>query len=121
MASLFVLAVAADGEVGVVRKGGEGVEEAAGIGFGHFGFVALREARPGFGIVERGLHGAEEGGAGREVREPDVVPVVLRKPGLRDAARRPPDSSQSHSFIGSSGCAESNDSDCHGSAGQNLR
>ena len=52
MAALFVFTVASHRKVGLMRQRGQSVEDAACVGFGHLGLVALREMAPGCGVVE---------------------------------------------------------------------
>ena len=74
MAMGFVFAVAADGEIVVMRKRGEESDGVAVFGRGHFSAVLFDEFVPLRG--RRGGEGEFHGGKARsEVGEPDVVPV----------------------------------------------
>ena len=75
MAMRFVFAIAADGEICVMRKRGEEFDGVGGLGRGHFGPVLFDKSVPlsrRFG-GEGQFHGRK---AWREVWEPHVVPVL---------------------------------------------
>lgn len=112
MAAGFVGAVAADGEIRGVRKGGEEGEVVFRGGRGHLGFVAAGEGGP-----LRGRFGGEaelhRGDAGREVGEPDVIPVLSGELGFRDATGRAANGAEAKAFIGEARGAEADDVDAH--------
>jgi len=81
---------------------GEQVERAGIAGFAHLAPVLLREGRPvrrALGVLGAlaELHRLD---ARREVREPDVVPVLARERRLRHAARRPPHGADAQALVG---------------------
>src|SRR5690349_3965729 len=113
MATRLVLAIAANGEIRLVRQRGEQIKHAAVIGPRHFGTITPRKCRPLAGRMTR--QGEFYGVRGRcEVRQPDVVPVARREPRLRNAARRPPHRPNSQSLARKSRRAQTHASDGHG-------
>src|SRR5690606_25921394 len=112
VAAGLVRAVAADGEVGVLREDGQQLQRPACVRRLHLGAVAAGEALPA-GLARVGLEQADGFLAGRHVREPHVVPVVRRDARLGDAARRAPHRADARPLAGLPGGAETNDPHCH--------
>src|SRR5581483_6484940 len=88
MAATLVLAVAADGEVGVMRQRRERRDVVSRIRDAHLAAIAPREGFPSRRRERLGHHPAEQLEARREVREPNVVVIELRVIALLHAARR---------------------------------
>ena len=84
----------------------------AGSGARHLGLVLLAEGGPlgrGLGGLTQ-LHGL---GAGGQVGEPDVVPILAGKIALGHAARRAAHCADAQSLIGETGAAEADDGEGH--------
>ena len=113
MAAGFVLAVATDGKVGLMGKGGEKVEFPAPVGLVHLLPELAREGGPG-AIIGGMLRLLDEFGAGGKVGEPDVVVIELREVLLADSTRRPAYGAEAKSFAGPTRTTEANDGDGHG-------
>src|SRR5262245_24031080 len=112
MAANGILAIAADREVGAVRKRGEDVERLPRLGPLHLRAIAPREAPP-VRIRLRAateLHGRL---ARRECREPGVVPITRRELRFRHAARRAPDGAEARTFADRARSPEPDDADRH--------
>ena len=112
MATRLVLAVAAEREVGPKRERGEKVQRAAGRPFGHLGFEGADEGIPFRGRAG-GLALRHQPGAGRQVRIPDVEPVVGGVAFLADAARRTAHGADPGPLMRIAGCAQANDPKRH--------
>src|SRR5262245_40876190 len=110
MAAPLILAKAANRKIDVMGKRGQSVEHSPVFGSCHFRFVTSREAPPSGGIIMLPPR-PEKRCTRREVRQPDIEPVVARIPVLPDASRRPPDRAQSDAFSALSGRAETDDPD----------
>lgn len=87
VAAGFILAVAADREIGVLRQSGEQIKQSPGMRAAHFGAVTAHEMCPlGFaGSVQTDTDGLCARG---KVRAPHVVPVLRRELALGHAPRR---------------------------------
>src|SRR3990167_1352708 len=109
----FVLAIAAHGEVGVLRHPCQQRQGVAVVRRGHLGAVLALEGSPllgrggGLGLLD-GL------GARGQVGVPDVVPVLRRELLLGHAARRAAHGADAGALAGYARAAELNDADCHG-------
>ena len=98
MTAFLSLAVAAHGEVRLLRQCGEQADCMAVFGRGHLCSVLAYERRPlgrRLGLLPE-LHGF---GARSQVREPHVVPVLACELGLRDASWRTPNGPDSEAFF----------------------
>ena len=104
MAAGFVFAVAAQGEVRLVRERGKKIERSGGVGTVKLGPEFPLELIPRALIVRR-EGGGNELGAGRENGEPNVVEITLGELGFWDAARRTANGSQAEAFAAISGRA----------------
>src|SRR5689334_3312942 len=94
---------------------GQRSEEFDGVGVlgcGHFGTVLPDESGPlsgSFGC-EGQLHGRK---TWREVREPDVVPILRGELGLRHTTQRTPNGADAQAFVLRSWTPKPNDADSH--------
>src|SRR5687767_6002360 len=112
VAARLVLAIAADREVGPARQRGQEVERLRGLGSLHFGAVAPGEAPPSGRTVDAPPK-LQRRMAGRQHREPDVVPVAGGEPGLGDATRGPAHGPEPQDFAGGARGSKPDDPDCH--------
>jgi hypothetical protein len=98
MAVCLLLAVAANRKVGAVRKGGEKRKRMTCLWQRHFCPVLLGERRPmrGRSCVLSELHRLD---ARCKIGEPNVVPILRRKLGLRYTSWRTANGSDSHAFV----------------------
>src|SRR5688572_23910384 len=108
----LVGAVAPHGKIGPVGQRGKEPQDTHRVWCGHFGSVALHEGgpfpgRPGTPSLR------EKRSAGRQVREPDVVPVLARVVLLAHATRRMAHGADAKAFVSKTGTTKSNDSDRH--------
>lgn len=102
MTTFGIVAIAAEREIGCVRECGEGVEEVAHVGALHLGMEAFGETRPRSLRITRacGLH---QFLTRREIRKPDVIPVIFSEAVSGNATWRAAYSSEAHSFARQSG------------------
>jgi hypothetical protein len=117
VATVFVLTVAADGEIGRLRKHGEELDRAPDVRRGHFGSVLPDEGCPllrRLGLQPE-LHGFR---TWRKVRKPDIIPVLRRKLGSRDATRGAAHRADSNSFSANTWCSQPNNAYAHLAGGQ---
>src|SRR4051812_12059276 len=97
MAARFVLAIAADGKIRVMRQGREDVERLARVRRGHLRAVLAREGLPL--RVAFGRHAElERGCARREHRVPDVVEIPPGELAFRHAAWRATHGAEARAF-----------------------
>src|SRR5687768_10145301 len=109
----FVLAIAADRQVGPVGESGEQGQQALSDRGAHFGAVAPHVRAPARRRELVRVRVAHQLGARSEVRDPDVVVVEARVVRLPDAARRPPDRPQSEPLVRKSRTSEADDAYRH--------
>src|SRR6476660_422728 len=114
VAARLVVAVAADREVGGVRKLREQVDRARVVGARHLCAVLADEDLPPL-RRRRLLPDLQRRDAGRQVRIPDVIPIVGGKALLRDSARRPSHGTDPQALAFCARRAELDDSNCHAS------
>ena len=114
MAAALVPAVAAQRQVGVMRQRRQYVQFAAPIGRAHLPPELPAECGPR-PLVRRSQRFPHQFGAGRQVREPDVVVVEPGEVTLRNAARRAPHRPEPQTFAGLSRCAELHNENGHNS------
>src|SRR5687768_4148670 len=113
MAHRLVIAITADGEVRLTREGGEGGDEMARLRLAHLAQVDAHVTSPARFRPVRGVRPRDDGGAGRELGQPDVVVVALRVVRLADTARRPADGAEAHTLALRPRAAETDDADRH--------
>src|SRR5262249_1198728 len=112
VAVLFEFAVAADGEVGLVRKGGKEVEKPRSVMVLHFGAEFAFEDVPGLFVI--GVLGeGDEFGRGRKSWQPGVVEVAFGELRFPHAARRSAHGADAQAFVRLAGSAETYDADGH--------
>ena len=112
MAVTLVFTIAAYRKVCAVRKSSQKVDRVPGLGRRHFHLVFPCEGGPLGG--RRGLLAKLHGqGAGREVGEPDVVPVLGRKLQLGDSSRRTAHRPNPRSFARDAGASKADDAQTH--------
>src|SRR5258708_1100533 len=111
MATRFILAVAAEREICVVRQCCQHLDGARCIGLRHLGPVALGKACPLRGVagLPSELHRLD---ARCQVGIPNVVPVPTGELRLRNATRWSPHRTDSRPFSGRSLAAKPDDSNC---------
>src|SRR5262245_38018135 len=112
MAARLVLAIAADRKVRVLRKRGEHIEHPAVVRLRHLGAVLASERRP-LRCRLRTLPQLHRSIARREVRKPDVVPVLRSELFLRHAARRAAYRPDAQAFAVASRSSQPDDADRH--------
>ena len=112
MTTRLVLAIAADREVGPVRQRSQRVENVTGVRLLHLSAVTPDERLPRTFRVA-GESDRNKLRTRRQIRKPDVVPVVRRLARARNTARRTPHSADAHAFITNAGSAQSDDSNGH--------
>jgi hypothetical protein len=97
MASVLIFTVAAKGHIGLVRKGGQQIQDPAGLRFFHFLPKLARKSSPRpvisclFSFLEQVL-------AGGEVRKPDIIIVFPGEFRFWNPARRPANRTQAKAF-----------------------
>src|SRR5690349_486526 len=98
MAMGLVLAITTYREICGMRKSCEHIQSAGGIRVCHLGTVLPFERRPlcRCSSAVRSLHRLE---AGREIRKPDVVPILGCELGLRYAAGRTTNRSNAQTLV----------------------
>src|SRR5262245_5229522 len=112
MAAGFVGAVAADGEVRMPGQGRQQIEQAGSVRRPHLGAIALRIRRPVAVANDRPAE-LERARAGRQLRQPHVVPVLPGILGLLHAAGRATDRADAQALAGKPRAAEPDDADTH--------
>jgi hypothetical protein len=105
VAAIFVGAITAKGEAGLVGESREEVEEARSVGVAHLRAKAAFEGTPGAGFVLRAFVlrrlGILEERCGRgEIGQPDIVEVAFGEVGFGNAARRAADGAEAEAFVG---------------------
>ncbi len=113
MAAGLLLAVAAGRQVGGVGEGGQQGQIVPRGRDGHLGLVLFAEGGPlgrGLGALAQ-LHGL---GAGGQVGEPDVVPILAGEFRLGHAAGRAAHGTDTQPLVRETGAAETHDGQCHG-------
>jgi hypothetical protein len=98
MASVFIFAVAAKGHIGLVRKGGQQIQDPAGFRFFHFlPELALKSSpRP---VISCIFSFPEQVLAGGEVRKPDIIKVSPGEFRFWNPAGRPANRTQAKAFF----------------------
>src|SRR4051812_11057187 len=113
MAVRLVVAVAADGERGVLRERSQQIEQPRGGRPLHLGAVAADEGVPRARTGAAARQGDQRLGRG-ELRHPHIVEIARRMLRLRHATWRPAHGAQTQAFARRTWRAELNDADRHG-------
>src|SRR4051812_47034411 len=113
MAVRLVVAVAADGERGVLRERSQQIEQPRGGRPLHLGAVAPHERVPRARTGAAARQGDQRLGW-RQLRHPHIVEIARRILRLRHTARRPAHRPQTQAFARCTWRAELNDADRHG-------
>src|SRR5258708_13757894 len=98
MAVRCVDAVASHGKARLMRQGGERRDQVPCVRLTHLLQVGPRKLLPPSGRPRLAQSRRNDIGTRRELRQPDVIEVALRKLRLGNATRRPAHSSESQSF-----------------------
>src|SRR5205085_2235644 len=104
----FVLTIAAQGKIRLMRQRGKHVKLAASIGNAHLPPELAREHGP-CPVVLSVQRFAYQPRAWRQIRKPYIVIIELRKVALRNAARRAPNGSEPQALAGFAGRPEPDD------------
>src|SRR4051794_31890244 len=112
MTAAFVRAIATDGEVRLTRERRQKVEEARVLALLHLLAISTDEALP-LAVRCRCESALHEAGARRELRQPDVIPVVGGKAFSPYTARRAAHCTNAQSLSGHSVGPKTNDTNAH--------
>ena len=113
----FVLAVAPDGQVGLVRQPREQLDQMPRLGRGHLLAVRPGESCPTLGGPRVGERPRDQVWRRRKLGKPDIEVVSGREVFLPDSAGWPAHGSDPEAFRWQARRAESDDVNCHGSCG----
>jgi hypothetical protein len=109
----FILAVTADGKVGLQREGGEQVEQMCGFGLLHLGAKLPHKGLPPTRIVAGAQRKGDQIRCGRQRGQPNVVEIAPGEIGFGNAARRTADRADAEPLIGLARRSEADDGNGH--------
>lgn len=113
MAAGFILAIAAHRKVGLVREGGEQVEEMRRFRLFHLGAKLPLKGLPPASIVAGMQCKGDQIRRGRQGRQPNVIEVAPGEVGFGNAAGRAADRAQAEALMGQARRSEADDGNGH--------